>query len=124
MAYLRERFDHVSAERVLSGPGLENLYHAIAAVDGLDAPMRNAIDITKAALQRTCPISCAALDMFCALLGGFAGNLALTYGARGASTSPAESHRAFLTASRTRHSGNASRRKGGSALISNPSRPM
>ena len=83
VAYLRERFDHVSAERVLSGPGLENLYRAIAAVDGLDAPMRNAIDIAKAALQRTCPISCAALDMFCALLGGFAGNLALTYGARG-----------------------------------------
>ena len=83
LAYLRERFDHVSAERVLSGPGLENFYGAIAAIDGLKAPAPNAIDITNAALQRTCPISCAALDMFCALLGGFAGNLALTYGARG-----------------------------------------
>jgi glucokinase len=38
---------------------------------------------SKAALQRTCPTSRASLDMFCAMLGGFAGNVALTYGARG-----------------------------------------
>jgi glucokinase len=81
--HLRARFGHVSAERVLSGPGLENLYGAIAAVDGIDAPPRNAVEITNAALQAACPTSRAALDMFCAMLGGFAGNVALTYGARG-----------------------------------------
>jgi glucokinase len=81
--HLRGRFGHVSAERVLSGPGLENLYGAIAAVDGTEAPPRNAVDITNAALRGTCPTACAALDMFCALLGSFAGNVALTYGARG-----------------------------------------
>jgi glucokinase len=32
--YLRRRFGHVSAERVISGTGLENLYQAIAALDG------------------------------------------------------------------------------------------
>jgi glucokinase len=80
---LRGRFGHVSAERVLSGPGLENLYGAIAAVDGIDVPRRNAVDITDAALNGTCPTSCAALDMFCAMLGSFAGNAALTFGARG-----------------------------------------
>jgi glucokinase len=80
---LRRRFGHVSAERVLSGPGLENLYQAIAALDGIDAPLRSAADITNAALQGTCPTSRASLDMFCAMLGGFAGNVALTYGARG-----------------------------------------
>jgi glucokinase len=80
---LRHRFGHVSAERVLSGPGLENLYHAIAAVDELDVPLRGASEITQAALQGACPASRAALDMFCAMLGGFAGNVALTYGARG-----------------------------------------
>jgi glucokinase len=80
---LRQRFGHVSAERVLSGPGLENLYQAIAAVDEIDVPLRCASEITQAALQGACPASRAALDMFCAMLGGFAGNVALTYGARG-----------------------------------------
>ena len=81
--HLRQRFGHVSAERALSGPGLENLYRAIAALDGTDAPSRDAAEITNTALQGTCPTSRATLDMFCAMLGGFAGNLALTYGARG-----------------------------------------
>jgi len=81
--HLRQRFGHVSAERVLSGPGLENLYRAVAAVDGIDAPPRNAVEITNAALHGTCEAACAALDMFCAMLGAFAGNVALTYGARG-----------------------------------------
>jgi glucokinase len=81
--HLRKRFGHVSAERVLSGPGIENLYQSIAALDGTDAPSRSAADITEAALQGTCPTSRASLDMFCAMLGGFAGNVALTYGARG-----------------------------------------
>jgi len=80
---LRQRFGHVSAERALSGPGLENLYHAIAALDGIDVPPRNAAEITNAALQGTCLIARSSLDMFCAMLGGFAGNVALTYGARG-----------------------------------------
>lgn len=80
---LRQRFGHVSAERALSGPGLQNLYHAIAALDGVDVPLREASEITHAALDGTCPTSSAALDMFCAMLGGFAGNAALTYGARG-----------------------------------------
>src|SRR6266853_2394338 len=52
---LRQRFGHVSAERVLSGPGLENLYRALAAVDGVDAPPRNAEEITNAALKAACP---------------------------------------------------------------------
>jgi glucokinase len=80
---LRQRFGHVSAERVLSGPGLENLYRAIAAADEIDVPLRSASEITQAALQGACSASRAALDMFCEMLGGFAGNVALTYGARG-----------------------------------------
>jgi glucokinase len=59
------------------------LYYAIATLNGIDAVSRDAADITNAALQRTCPTSRAALDMFCAMLGGFAGNVALTYSARG-----------------------------------------
>lgn len=83
ICHLRERFGHVSAERALSGDGLINLYHAIAAVEGIDAPARSAEQITAAALAEGCPLAQAALDMFCAMLGTFAGNVALTFGARG-----------------------------------------
>jgi len=81
--YLRRQFSHVSAERVVSGSGLENLYRAVIAIDGIEAPKRNAAEITNAALDDTCPISRAALDLFCAMLGTFAGNVALMFGARG-----------------------------------------
>jgi glucokinase len=81
--YLRCHFGHVSAERVLSGAGLENLYQAIAVLDEREVPSRDAAEITKTALNGTCRTACAALDMFCALLGSFSGNVALTFGARG-----------------------------------------
>jgi glucokinase len=81
--YLRGQFGHVSAERVVSGAGLENLYRAIAALDQKEAPSRDAAEITKIALDGNCRTAVAALDMFCAFLGSFAGNVALTFGARG-----------------------------------------
>jgi glucokinase len=80
---LRRRFGHVSIERVLSGPGLENLYSALSEIDGGSVPKRDAAQITQAALEESCAISGAALDMFCSLLGAVAGNLALTFCARG-----------------------------------------
>jgi len=80
---LRRQLGHVSAERAISGPGLENLYQAIAAVDAMNVPARNAAEITDAALAGACPTSRAALDMFCAMLGTIAGNVALSFGARG-----------------------------------------
>jgi glucokinase len=80
---LRERFDHVSIERALSGPGLENLYAAIAAVDKVAAPPRGAPEIMQHALKGDCELSRAALEMFCAMLGTVAGGLALTFRARG-----------------------------------------
>lgn len=81
--HLRDLYDHVSAERALSGQGLENLYHAVIALDGLSAPPRDAAGITGAALDGSCPAARAALDLFCSFLGCVAGNLALSYGARG-----------------------------------------
>jgi glucokinase len=83
IAYLRQRFGHVSAERVLSGNGLENLHEALAALDNVMLPRRRAAEITRAGIEGTCPTSRAAIDMFCAMLGTVAGNLALTLGAKG-----------------------------------------
>src|SRR5438034_5533388 len=81
--HLRQRFGHVSCERAISGPGLENLYAAIAAIDGQEVPQRDAPAITRTGLDGSCATSRAALDMFCAFLGTAAGDVALTYGARG-----------------------------------------
>ena len=83
IAALRAEFDHVSVERLLSGPGLENLYRALVMIDHTQPSERCAADIVKAARDASCPTSRAALDMFCALLGDVAGNLALTFGAKG-----------------------------------------
>ncbi|MGY3476032.1 glucokinase [Bradyrhizobium ottawaense] len=85
IACLRRRLGHVSIERgALSGSGLQNLYEALAEVDGAQVPHRDAAAITKAALEGgTCPVSRATLEMFCAILGSVAGNLAVTFGARG-----------------------------------------
>jgi glucokinase len=81
--HLRQRFGHVSAERALSGPGLENIYQAIGAVDKVETALQNATQITRSALRGECNIAVEALNIFCAFLGSFAGNVALTFDARG-----------------------------------------
>jgi len=80
---MRVRFDHVSAERVLSGPGLINLYNTLAEIDGVPAASFTAAQITDPSVGERDPRCREALDMFCAMLGTIAGNLALTLGARG-----------------------------------------
>jgi glucokinase len=83
IAELRNRFGYVSAERVLSGPGLENLYGAITALDCSTVPVRDAAAIVEAALAGRCATSSAALETFCALFGAVAGDFALAFGAQG-----------------------------------------
>jgi glucokinase len=83
LAEMRRHFDHVSAERVLSGPGLVNLYNALAAVDGVPAKQYTAAQITDTAVEAGDPLCRETADMFCAMLGTMAGNLALTLGAKG-----------------------------------------
>lgn len=80
---LRQQFHHVSVERVLSGSGLMQLYHAIARVDGLTVPERDSSEIVEHALADDCKVSRETLELFCAFMGSVAGNIALTLGARG-----------------------------------------
>jgi glucokinase len=80
---MRHRFDHVSAERVLSGPGLVNLYNALCELSGEHAAPLTAAQITNAGIEDEIPRAREATAMFCAMLGTIAGNLALTIGARG-----------------------------------------
>ena len=83
IAILRREFGHVSAERVLSGNGLANLYRAISLRDGIDVEMRTPAEVTAGAFDGSCVVCRAAVDAFCAMLGAVAGDLALTIGARG-----------------------------------------
>lgn len=78
---LWRRFDHVSAERALSGPGLVNLYTALCELDGAPVQLHQAADVTERGLNESCPQCTEALEMFCGLLGSVAGNLVLTLGA-------------------------------------------
>lgn len=80
---LRGRFGHVSAERVLSGDGLVHLYETIGALEGQAAAPADAAAISARALAGTCPLCKRALEAFCAMLGTFAGDAALSLGARG-----------------------------------------
>jgi glucokinase len=83
IALLRDRFDgHCSAERVLSGPGLVNLYVALAELAGRGRPTVNPEDVTNLARQGE-PLARKTLAMFFAMLGTVAANLAVLTGARG-----------------------------------------
>jgi len=79
---LRRQYAHVSAERVLSGPGLVNLYDALCELAGKSAAPLTPERITD--LYPGCdPQARETVMMFCAMLGTFAGSVALTFGARG-----------------------------------------
>ena len=83
VAILRRRFGHVSAERVLSGPGIVNLYLAVCELEGSAAEPLDASLVTDRALGGGDSPCSRAVDLFFAFLGGVGGDLALTLGARG-----------------------------------------
>jgi glucokinase len=78
MAALRGRYPHVSAERVISGPALMDIYAVIADAE---VPYADDHDLWQAALEGSDPTAAAALERFCLCLGAFAGNIALAHGA-------------------------------------------
>ena len=80
---LRRRYGHVSWERLLSGPGLVNLYEALAELAGGTAKPLAPSEVTARGMDRSDPLCVEALDVFCGALGTAAGNLALALGARG-----------------------------------------
>jgi glucokinase len=83
LVHLRARFGHVSAERVLSGPGLINLATALAAIEGVELEIDDPLQVGERARSGECRFCGAALGRFSAMLGAAAGDLALTLGARG-----------------------------------------
>jgi glucokinase len=75
---LRREFGHVSAERLLSGAGLELIYRSLTRGGSLGAA-----EITGRALDGSCADCVRTVECFCAVLGSVAGNVALTLGATG-----------------------------------------
>ncbi len=75
-------FGHVSAERVLSGPGLVNLCRAVYRLAGVACPASEPHEVTALAEQGD-DLGVKTLEAFCSIMGTFAGNVALTLGATG-----------------------------------------
>ncbi len=73
---------YVSWERVLSGAGLADIYQALAEEEGVALRLKPD-EVTEAALDKTDHVAVAAVDAFCAALGGFASDVTVVTGARG-----------------------------------------
>ncbi|MBI1406789.1 MAG: glucokinase [Caulobacter sp.] len=83
LAILTARFGRVSVERLLSGPGLVNLYEALsrlAAVEPLDLSPEDVVHRATHGDDRQCA---EALERFCRIYGAVAGDFALAFGASG-----------------------------------------
>jgi glucokinase len=87
LRYLRQKFGRVSWERLVSGPGLRNIYECLreAGVATEQAAVRAEMErgdpapvISRHGLARTDTLCDRTLDLFCQVLGAQAGNLALT----------------------------------------------
>lgn len=81
LARLRGHYRRVSAERLLSGPGLVNIYESLAAIEGRSVLMREDKALWTAALDGSDDLAVAALERFCLSLGSVAGDIALVQGA-------------------------------------------
>ncbi|CAN7490687.1 glucokinase [Phenylobacterium sp. LjRoot219] len=79
---LKALYGRVSIERLLSGPGLFDLYRALADIDGVNADIPDDKAVIEACHAGE-PRAVATVDRFCAILGSVAGDLALSFGARG-----------------------------------------
>ena len=75
---LAKEYGHVSPERLLSGPGLEAIYKALALYRRQVAEPLSAADIARLALSGQSALAVATVEQFFAALGSVAGNLALT----------------------------------------------
>jgi len=80
---LREKLEHVSAESLVSGRGLTNIYEALTRIEKGTGERLSPGEVSELALARDSALALEAVSIFCNVLGTVAGNLALTLGARG-----------------------------------------
>ncbi|MBV7259146.1 glucokinase [Erythrobacter crassostreae] len=82
LARLRKSHTRVSDERVVSGPAIVEIYHALAAMEGRAVKDATDIEIWTAGTDGTDSLAAAAVDRFCLALGSVAGDIALIQGAK------------------------------------------
>lgn len=83
LARLRKRHRRVSAERVVSGPGIVDIYETLAGLEGRAVTPLDDRTIWTRAMSGEDALAAAAADRFCLSLGSIAGDLALAQGASG-----------------------------------------
>lgn len=81
LARLRKRHTRVSAERVVSGPAIVDIYATLAAMEGRAIREQDDVAIWKAGMDGPDSLAIAAIDRFCLSLGAVAGDTALAQGA-------------------------------------------
>ena len=83
LQYAWRQHAHVSFERLVSGPGIELIYRALADRSGRPNESLKAPDITQRALDASDRLCVEVIEVFCGMLGTAAANLAVTQGAFG-----------------------------------------
>ncbi|OYV33607.1 MAG: glucokinase [Rhodospirillales bacterium 20-64-7] len=78
---LRRRFTRVSVERLVSGPGLRNIYECLGEIEGKPVRLGDDAALWTQAIEGSDTLAAASLGRFCRSLGAFAGDLALSQGA-------------------------------------------
>ncbi|MFW8590007.1 glucokinase [Glaciecola sp. 2405UD65-10] len=81
--YLYKKYGRASAEEVLSGRGIVNIYTALCLHDGEIPHLTEPSDVTKAGLDSSDIYAEKAIHQFCRVMGSFAGNLALNLCTKG-----------------------------------------
>ena len=80
LEYLRDKFLRVSTERMVSGPGLNNIYKALATIGHDRVILMEDPELWQAALDGTDEFARAAFERFCLCYGSVVGDLALAHG--------------------------------------------
>ncbi|MDB4057455.1 glucokinase [Candidatus Thioglobus sp.] len=81
---LQKQFGHVAVERILSGPGIVNLYKALCQINEKEVLFNSPSEITSAAIKVN-PDSTSeeTLHLFCRIFGSVTGSIALSTGCLG-----------------------------------------
>ncbi len=80
LSNLRQQHQRVSVERIVSGPGLKNIYQALADMKGLEPEKMDDQELWQKASNSDDQLAAAALDRFCMCFGAVAGDLVLAQG--------------------------------------------
>lgn len=81
--YLQNKFGRASAEEVLSGRGIVNIYRALCIHHEQSADLESPSQVTAAGLDKSDEMAVLAIAQFCRVMGSFAGNLALNLNTTG-----------------------------------------